>query len=259
MKQIKLVLFIVSLVVLVLVGCKKEDANPTQNRTTTPPSFSTPQPTDFGGPAPSNVLAAIRTVTTVSLPVVGTQYVDANTGAAIFGNPGSDKGNVKIVYSGTDYAFTKTAAGSGAITYAYVPAITNPTGIPFSSSATSVTFSVTGYALAVSNVVVPGQLRLTAPTDSVISKSANLNVSWSTVGGAGSKTAVYIADAAGHFKFYQNMSAITSFTIPAADMSSFVAGYGFIGVVTYNYVLTNSNQAVLIGECVATKLLTINN
>ena len=111
MKQYKQGLFTGALVVLVLLGCKKDDPNPTQNITTTPPSFSTPQPTDFGGPAPSNVLAAIRTVTTVTLPVVGTQYVDANTGAAIW-KPGKQTRVISRWCSGTDYAFTKTTAGS---------------------------------------------------------------------------------------------------------------------------------------------------
>ncbi|MBI5474748.1 MAG: hypothetical protein HY961_20605 [Ignavibacteriae bacterium] len=258
MKKFQLAVFTLSVFTLALVGCKKDDANPIQNTPPTPPSFSTPQLTNFGGPTPTNVLAAIRTVTTMTLPVVGTQYIDANTGVAVFGTPGADKGDVKIVYSGTNYPFTKNTV-SGAVSYAYVPSVTNPTGIPLSSGATTVTFNVSGYALAAANVVVPGQVRLSAPTDSVISKSAGVVISWIVSGGAGSKTAVYITDAAGHFKFYENMGAINTYTIPAADISGFTNGYGFLGVVTYNYVLTNSNQAVLIGECAATKTLTIAN
>lgn len=255
MKQALLIATLVAL--FSFVGCKKDEA-PTAPGTTAPPTFSTPQISNFGGPAPTNVLAAIRTVSSLAVPVIGTQYIDVNTGVAVFGSPGTDKGDVKIVYSGSDYVFTKQT-NNGAVTYSYVPSVTSPNGIPFGSGASSVTFAAANYALSPNSVTVPGQIRLTAPADSVVSKSANVVLSWTMSGAAGAKTAVYITDAAGHFKFYENLGAITTYTIPAADMASFATGYGFVGVVTYNFVLANSNQAVLIGEAVGTKLLTINN
>jgi hypothetical protein len=257
MNQFKLFFAFLVAFAFLLTGCKKDETAVTPTPSV-PPSFTTPQISDFGGATPVNVLAAIRTVTTLTLPVVGTQYIDANTGFAVFGTPGTDKGDVKIVYGGTDYPFTKQTA-NGTVSYAYVPSVANPTGIPLGSGASAVTFSATGYALTVSNVTVPGQIRLATPADSVISKSSNVVLSWTVSGSAGARTAVYVTDAAGHFKFYENLGSITTYTIPAADMAGFATGYGFLGVVTYNFVLTNSNQAVLIGEAVATKLLTINN
>lgn len=72
----------------------------------------------------------------------------------------------------------------------------------------------------------------------------------------GARSAMIITDYSGHFKFYENLTG-TTYAIPAADLQTLTAGNAIVYAISYNYVLANSNAAVLIGEAVALRTITL--
>jgi hypothetical protein len=80
-------------------------------------------------------------------------------------------------------------------------------------------------------------------------------VTW-TVTNPGSRSAVFITDYSGHYKFYENLTG-TTYSIPTADLQTLTAGNAIVYAISYNYVLANSNAAVLIGEAVALRTITL--
>ncbi len=251
MKRFKMLQVGIMVFVFALTGCKKDD--PTSPTNTAQPS-GVPTISNFGGATPVNALVVVRTSTETT--VGGISFVvDATVGTAVFGAPGLEKGDVKATASSTDYPFTKNTV-SGSVSYIYSPSVANPTGIGLNTGATSVTFTATGYPLSPAAVTVPGQLKLTAPAASAdVPRSANLVVTW-TITNAGTRSAVFITDYAGHYKFYENLTG-TTYSIPTADLQGLTAGGALVYAISYNYVLSNSNAAVLIGESVALRSITL--
>jgi hypothetical protein len=240
-----------------LTGCKKDDA------TTTPVTPRTagqaPTPTNFGGPTPANVIAVVRTSTTLE-PIPGFPVTtDATVAAATFGAPGTDKGTVTATYSGTNYAFGKQTT-SGSVSYVHPDPASPTTLINLGATTSNVSFAVSGYAFAPTtsnNVNVPGQLKMTAPlANASVPRNAALVVSWTTLG-AGSQNAIFITDYSGHTVFKQNLGAVATASFTAAEMGTLSAGGAFVYALSYNYRLTNSNETVLIGEAVAINQVTL--
>ncbi len=239
------------LLILVVAGCKKDD-NPTSggNNTNTATQPSAPTPTSFNGVTPANVMAVVRTSAAQTVPGVGTIVVDQNVATAIFGSPGTDKGTVSVGVGSSNYALGKLSA-NGNVSYIH-PDPSNPTAlITIGSSATNVSFTVSGMAAVNGSVVVPGQVRLTAPAvDANVQRNAALNVTWTVTGGNGARHAIFIADASGHSVFRDGVTTgAASFT--AAEMGTLSAGKAWVYALTYNFNLTSSNTAVIIGEAVA--------
>lgn len=242
-------LFSVSL--LFLVGCKK-DSNPAGggNNTTTPTQPSPPTPTWFNGLTPTNIMAVVRTSVAQTVPGIGTVLVDQNAATAVFGNPGTDKGTVTVAVGSSNYVLGKLS-GSNGISYIH-PDPSNPTSVmTMGTSATNVSFAVSGMTAVNGSVTVPGQLRLTAPVlDATVPRNAALNVTWTVTGGNGVRHAIFIADASGNTVYKEGVpSGSASFT--ADEMGRLAVGRGWVYALTYNFVLTNSNTAVIIGEAVA--------
>lgn len=238
-------------IILVISGCKKDD-NPAGGGNPSPTATqpSAPTPTTFNGVTPANVMAVIRTSATQSVPGIGTILVDQNVATALFGSPGTDKGTVTVTVGSSNYGLGKLSA-SGNISYIH-PDPANPTSlITMGSSATAVAFNVSGMAAVNGSVTVPGQVRITAPAvDASVPRNAALNVTWTVTGGNGSRHAIFIADAAGHSVFKDGVPAgSASFT--AAEMGTLSAGTAWVYALTYNFNLTSSNTAVIIGEAVA--------
>lgn len=256
MKQFKFLAAVVLIFVFALTGCKKDEA-PTN--TPTPPAAQAPTPTNFGGPTPVNVLAIVRTSTTLE-PVPGFPVTtDISVGVGTFGTPGTDKGTVTATYSGTNYLFGKTTA-SGAVSYVHPDPAAPTTFMTLGAGVSNVSFTVSGYAITPAgsnNINVPGQMKMTAPAASAsVPRNAALTVSW-TITGAGSQNAIFITDFSGRSVFKQNLGAVTSASFTAAEMGGLSAGGAFVYAITYNYRLTNSNEAVLIGEAVALNQVTL--
>lgn len=238
---------IVLIMFLFTVGCDKDDStNNPGNGGNTP--GSNPVITDFGGPTPTNVLALIRTTTTQA-----SFTIDLGVGVANLNN--QDKGDVSAMVSGTNYTFGKLTSSS-VISYVF-PDPQNPTSIiNLPANSTNVTFDVTGYALAQNSVTVPGQISLSAPAAGTsVPRSADLTVSW-TITGAGSNNAIFITDGSNNI-FKQNLGNVTSAVFTAAELSGLNAGNAIVYAISYNFVLTNSNDAVLIGEAVSLNQITL--
>ncbi|MBX2975646.1 MAG: hypothetical protein KF721_05900 [Ignavibacteriaceae bacterium] len=237
----KTILLFSLLMLLAIVGCKKDDAatNPTDNPGST---STTPTPTDFGGATPTNVMAVVRTSTTY----VGVT-IDVGTAVATFGTPPQDKGAVKVTSKGTDYNLTKQSNNA----YIFTPDALSPQGISFNSGATEVTFSAANYTLGSNRVVVPGKITLTSPAmDASVPRGSNLTISWTT-SNAGANNAVMVIDKNGKSIFKQNLGTATSTTINSTELQTLATGTGIVYALSYNYILTNNNEAVLIGETVA--------
>jgi hypothetical protein len=259
MKRHKLFFAVISASIFVMTGCKKDEA-PTNTPTPTPTAAQAPTPTNFPGATPVNVIAVIRTSTTLE-PVPGFPVTtDVNVGVANFGTPGTDKGTVTAAYGGTNYAFGKTNS-NGAISYIH-PNPTSPATLMDlgGGGSSTVSFTVSGYAItpAGSNtIVVPGQLKMTAPAaNASVTRTVALPVSW-TVAGAGAQNAIFITDFSGHTVFKQNLGAVTSASFTAAEMGGLSAGGAFVYAISYNYRLTNGNETVIIGEATTINQITL--
>jgi hypothetical protein len=241
---------------ILAAGCKKDEET-TTSAGTTPTAPTAPTISNYSGATPVNVLALVRVSVAQTIPGVGTIFVDANVGSATFGTPGQDKGDVKVTVGTTDYPFIKSSGATG-VTYSVAPPTANPQGVPLNAGATSVTFNATGYALAPAAVTVPGQLNITAPdANASVPRTSNLTVTWTMSGGSGTQSAIFISDAAGHSVFKQGLGNVTSGTFTAAELDGLNAGTAFLYAISYNYVLANSNAAVLVGEATALRTITL--
>lgn len=245
MKSLKLFLSIITISLFALTGCDKDNPlDPGGDGG----NQGTPTINDFGGAAPVNVLAVVRTSTTQ----MGFT-IDAGVGVASFGNPPQDKGTVKVTSSSKEYTFTKSNDNY----YTYTPDMSNPLGIEFSATATPVTFDVSGYSLSQQTVNVPGQLRLTAPaTDSSVPRNQSLTVSWNLTGTT-TNTAIFIVDKDGKNVFKQNLGNVSSASFTEAEMSTLSAGSAMVFAIAYNFVLTNNNETVLIGQAASVNQITL--
>jgi hypothetical protein len=257
MKQYKLFFVVMTLALVALAGCKKDEAGTTPTPTPTPTQPAAPTPTSYNGQTPANVLAVVRTSAKQTVPVIGTITVDVNSATAVFGSPGTDKGTVTVTASGTNSTLARLTA-NGVVSYIF-PDPANPTAqMTLSNSAVAVTFSVSGYALSPNgNITVPGQVTLTAPAaNASVPRSADYTVTWTVSGGAGSRHAIFIADAQGHTVFKDGV-ANGSGTFTAAELGGLSAGTAWMYALTYNFNLVNSNQAVIVGEAVAINSITL--
>ncbi|MDP3829794.1 MAG: hypothetical protein Q8Q47_00900 [Ignavibacteriaceae bacterium] len=229
------------MIMFAVVGCKKDEST-TDPGNTNQNSSTTPTPTDFGGATPTNVLAVVRTSTTY----VGVT-VELGLAAATFGNPPQDKGVVKVTSKGTDYTLTKQSNNS----YVFNPEALSPQGIGFNSGSTEVTFSAANYSLINTKVFVPGKITVTAPAaETSVPRASNLTITW-TVSGAGSNNAVMVIDKDGKSIFKQNLGTATSASVTSAELQTLSSGSAIVYAISYNYILSNNNEAVLIGETVA--------
>lgn len=251
MKSLKifLSLFLFSLLIII-AGCKKED-NPvnSNNNNTNNSNNSNPLPTEFGGVTPTHVLGLIRTSVTQSGFTI-------STGVGVANLNNQDKGDVSVTVSGTNYVFAKNTSGTS--TNYYFPDPANPLSLmTLSSSAVTATFDVTGYTLQQKSVQVPGAMSLTAPAaNSSIPRTSDLTISW-TATSAGAYNAIFISDKNGAYKFKQNITGANSATFTAAELGTLAAGDAYVYALTYNFVLSNNNEAVLIGEAVTVNQVTL--
>ncbi len=246
MRSIKLFLSVALFSLLALTGCDKD--NPLDPGGNGGNNQGTPTINDFGGAAPVNVLAVVRTSTTQ----MGFT-IDAGVGVASFGDPPQDKGTVKVTSVNKDFTFTKSNDNY----YTYTPDVSNPLGIEFNTGVTPVTFDVTGYSLTTASVNVPGQLKLTAPAaQSSVPRTESLTLSWTATGTA-ANTAIFIVDKDGKNVFKQNLGNVTSASFTNTEMGTLAAGDAIVFAIAYNYVLSNNNETVLIGQAVSVNQITL--
>lgn len=236
---------------LLITGCKDNTIDPNGNGNGNGNGNNpntTPFPTTFGGVTPTHVLGVVK----ASVSAGGTSI---HTGSAFANLNNQDKGSVSVNVGGTDYSLTKSTGTQ--VSYFFQPSQTNPTGINLGSGTADATFSVSGYTLGSSTVTVPGSVSLTAPAaNASVPRNQDLTISWTTSSG-GTHSGIFIADKDGKTIFKEVSGSATSASFTAAELGTLAAGTALVYALSYNFVLTNSNEAVIIGEAVAVNTVTL--
>lgn len=237
MKQAKQLLMLFALIVLVVTGCKKED-NPTESNSATDISNPTGQPMpnfseqgDYGG-----AMASVYYY--MAAPIAGFPDVATSAATAVF-NGGVDVGAVTV----NNNSLGKLS--SSGKTYYMAPDVNNPFNqLNLNWNGTTHSWSVAGgngVPAFSGSVKSPNDYSVTLPTaNSTISKASGIQVKWSNP--SSSKALIQIINISNkaQVKFYQEVADNGSYTIPAADLSSF-SGDCMIYVVKYNYSSTTAS------------------
>lgn len=237
MKQTKLLLLIVSLFIVAITGCKKED-NPTESTSGTDISNPTGQPmpsfseqADYGG-----AMASIYYY--MAAPIAGFPDVATSAASAIF-NGGVDAGAVTV----NGNSLGKIAANGK--TYYMAPDVNNPFNqLNLSWNGTNHSWNVAGangIPALTGSVKSPNDYSVTLPAaNSTVSKASGIQVKWSNP--SSSKALIQIVNISNksQVKVYQEIVDNGSYTIPAADLTNF-SGDCMIFVVKYNYTSTSAS------------------
>lgn len=237
-------------VVLFAAGCNKEN-NPLNNNNNNNNNngSSYPMPTEFGGATPTHILGLIRTS-------VSTGGFTVSTGVGVANLNNQDKGDVSVKVGGSTYTFAKSTSGGN--TSYFFPNPSAPQVMTIAGNGlTNAEFNVTGYSLQQKVVGVPGVVTLNSPAaGSTVPRTSDLTLNWSAQD-AGVYNAIFITDQNGNTKFKQNLSGVTSATFSASELGALSAGSAYVYALTYNFVISNNNEAVLIGQAVAVNQITL--
>lgn len=238
---IKFTILLFAVLVFAFVGCDNSTDPGNGNGNGSGNNNSAPFPTNFGGVTPTHIMGVVR----VGVAAGGTTF---STGTAFANLNNQDKGTVTVTVSGNNYELSKSTGQQ--VAYYYQPSQTNPTGINLGTNAVDAAFSVSGYSLDNASVTVPAAISLTSPSaGSNISRSQDLSISWS--GGSAQSNAIFITDKNGKNIFKEVSSGAASADFTAAELGTLSSGTALVYAISYNYQLANNNEAVIIGEAVA--------
>jgi len=265
MKHIKFFFILVatSSMLLNFSSCGKDEAaEPEPIVTPTPlpapvpaaptPSNPTPTPTDANG-----VLVALKTISTVTVPIVGAIKTEIGIPVAFFFNtPGTyiDGGAVTC----NSNALTMQTNN----TYTFTPASSTPTGVDYSSG---VNWSVAGNsgnnvpAFSYNPSMGFPTLDSIAGNISTVTRASGLTISaTNTITNADS----VIFSVYGSTGTAQKVRAgnVSSHTFSAADLNAVGAGSGFLQIAAYKIgdQTFSGKKYYFINEAVYTKMVTIN-
>jgi hypothetical protein len=265
MKSIRSIFLLLSISILLTnsIGCKKEEApepepivTPAPTPTPTPsptvnPSNPTPTPSDANG-----VLVALKTISTITVPVVGAVKQEIGLPVAFFFNtPGTYLDAGAVTCNGS--ALTKQTNN----TYTFTPSTSTPTGVDYSSG---VTWSVAGNT---TNVIpnfthnpnmgypaldsIAGNISTVTKANGVTIAATNVitnadSVIFSVYGPSGTAQKVIAGNSSHNFS--------------AADLSGVGAGSGYIQIAAYKIAnqTFSGKKYYFINEAVYTKMVTIN-
>lgn len=247
---------------LMTIGsCKKETTEPEPEPVVVPPppvpaapapSNPTPSPSDANG-----VLAAVKAVSSVYLPVVGNFKQEIGVPVAVFfdvANTYLDAGAVKC----NSNDLTKQTNNS----YLFTPNASNPTGIDYSSGVSWSVGGNSGTSIPTFTYTVP----IPFPTlDSIaggITKVTRANgvtiAATNTITGADS----VIFSVYGPSGNAQKVKAgnVSSYTFTAAELSGIGAGSGYIQIVPYAMTSQtfSGKKYYFINEAAFTKMVNID-
>lgn len=246
-KSLRFALLLLAIGLLATTGCKK-DENPAGAGGGGRPSL--PQtPTNFGGVAPQNVLVAVRGSYSMSTGIPGLPNVEIDLGQAVAKfNQGSPTA-VSVVAGGQTYNLTKDGN-----TFYYIPSATNiqpgatSIGIEYGSSAQ---FNVQGYNLTTNTVAVPSRISISNfGSGATLNRNSNFTVAW-TGGSGGNFWQVFIVDSRGNSVTQEGTSG-SSVTFAPSQLSRLATGTGQVIALRYNYVFSNNQETVLVGEAIST-------
>jgi YHS domain-containing protein len=236
MKQAKLFLMILAVVVLAVTGCKKEDT-PTEVTSSTNISNPTGQPmpnfetqADYGG-----AMASIYYY--MASPIAGLPDVATNAASAIF-NGGVDAGAVVV----NNNSLGKISASGK--TYYMAPDVNNPFNqLTLSWNGTNHSWNVAGangIPAITGSVKSPYDYSVTLPTaNTSVAKANGIQVKWSNTSSAKALIQIVNISNKSQVKVYQEVADNGNYTIPAADLTNF-SGDCMIFVVKYNYSSTTA-------------------
>ncbi|MBI5807715.1 MAG: hypothetical protein HZA74_04875 [Ignavibacteriales bacterium] len=257
MKKIKSLSIMLLIIALTFSGCKKAD-NPTEPTTTTDITNPTGQPM----PSFANQTDVLGVMASVyyymAVPIAGLPDIATSAASAIFNN-GVDAGAVTV----NNYTLGKLNAG-GKIYY-MAPDVNNPMNqLNLSWNGATHSWNVAGgngIPAISGSVKSPFDYSVSQPTaNASVTKANGITVKWTNTSST-TKTLVQIVNLKdkGQAKVYQELADNGSFTIPAADLSSF-SGDCMLFVVKYNYnILTVSGKKyVLVSEVVKSINIKVN-
>jgi hypothetical protein len=237
MKKLTLFSFLLAIAVaLFFAGCGKD--NPVEPGNGNGGQFGF---YNFGGASPTHflVLSRVTSVDDDSITSIGMGIASLNN---------QDKGDMTVTVNNTTYSLTKIEH-EGQVFY-FTDLTANPFGIILGSQPTSASFSVTGYQLTNSSVTVPGEIYITSPTDgSNFSRNQALTVTLNSASGV-QNNLVIVSDYDGNEIIKMIGAGATSASFSAAEMGTLIAGFADVTVYSYNFSLSNNNEAVIIGQTV---------
>lgn len=230
MKKIPVKLLVVLVVLIVAAGCNKDNNNNT-NTTSTVSSTQLFNYSDSWG-----LLAAVKTVTYQTVPIIGQQEIILGTAVAAFP---SSQGGTTYLDAGNVQCNTKTLNKQSNNSYIFQPTQTDVTGIDFGSG---VDWNVSGAgsipAINTSFNSFPSTPSITSNKESV-SLGSGYTFSISSVSNADSILFI-LASGSGYVEKRVGGNA-TSVTFSASDLSSLSASsYGLLQVTPYRYTTNTS-------------------
>ncbi len=242
------------LLLIVLIGCS-DSSNPTDSSGKTNSNLAGYPVPDISGTDINGVLTTIQVE--IANPIPGFPGITTNIGFAYFGN-GENAGKVSV--NANEVPLTN----QGGTNMYMLPSPSNPlamlTNVYFNGS--SHTWAVSGGGSVASftgSVSSPVTFNMIAPVaGTTVSKSQALQVTWGS--GTSSKVLIQIVSTgSNNAKVYPEQSDNGSFTIPAADLSSF-SGDCMVYIVKYNYniISANSKNYALISEIVKSHTIKVN-
>ncbi|MFZ5948285.1 MAG: hypothetical protein ACOYU5_10025 [Stygiobacter sp.] len=257
MKNVKYILLATLVFGFLITGCKKEN-NPTEPNSSTNISNPTGQPmpsfsssADYGG-----AMASINYY--MAAPIAGLPDISTNAATGIFGD-GVDAGAVTV---NSNQLGKLTTNGK---TYYMAPDMNNPMNVlNLSWGGANHSWNVAGAngipALS-GSVRSPNDYTITTPLNNAsVTKSSGIQVKWSNTSTT-SKILVQLINIQnkGQVKVYQDLTDNGSYTIPAADLSSFSGDCQlFVVRYTYNSVTAGGKKYYMVSEIVKSINVKVN-
>lgn len=246
---------------LMVVACKKTETpepepeptpTPQQPQTTPQPTNPTPTPSDAKG-----VFAAVKTLSFVEVPGVGTVQTDIGVAsAAVWETQGTfiDAGTVSL----NNNSLTKNSNNS----YAFTPSATSTTGIDLSSNRTwNISGNSTNNVPAISNFNPPigfPTLGNISGNISTVTKSSGVTLtSAAPINNADS--VIFAVHGPSGSAMKTRPGNTTSYSFTSGELANIGAGSGFIQIVSYKIhgQTFSGKKYYFINESVVTKSVTI--
>jgi hypothetical protein len=234
---------------IVFTSCKK-DSNSNSSNTFTAPTSPTPTVSDGGG-----ACVAIKAVTQLELPGLGTYETVIGTAAAVFyDSPGTflDAGTVSV-----DANALAKQSNNG---YVYTPSQTNPLGLTFSGS--NLTWSVGGSgSVSAFTKSVSGSFPDVGSLvgDTVVTRSSGYTLA-STSSYFNADSVYFTISSSAKTLSKSFVGTVTSCTFTAAELADFSAGTGAVQITPYKIVdniTVSGRKTYFINESALTRLVNI--
>lgn len=266
-KNLILIGAVTAIFALTLTACKKDEEKKTGCTDPTATNYDASAEEDDGSciqPAASQpstytptysgingVLVGIKTITTVTQPIVGTVDFPIGTAAAFF----SENGGSSFVGAGTVTADGNTLTAQSNNSYIYTPSGSDTDGIAFGSS---LSWNGTGGTWPAFDIVnYDGFSDVYDISSGDVTVSSAYTVSTGGIYGADSIYFALHSPTGSKSIIIAGNTGTSSYTFSASDVSGLGKGSGYVQVVgiNYNNQTLNSKNYWLLNETVRTKMV----